>query len=114
MPQIIENGHFYLSVPPLYAIKHGKQLSYAYSDAERDQIISTIEGKYDVQRYKGIGEMNWQELKESTMDESTRRLIQITTENIEWCEQVLDTCMRDKAIESRKSFIMSDDIYTLV
>ena len=114
MPQIIENGHFYLSVPPLYAIKHGKQLSYAYSDSERDQIISTLQGRYDVQRYKGIGEMNWQELKESTMDESKRRLIQITTENIEWCEQVLDTCMNDKAIDSRKSFIMSDDIYTLV
>ena len=114
MPQLIENGHFYLAIPPLYAIKQGKNITYAYSDSERDAIISTISNKYEVCRYKGLGEMAWQELRESTINEENRRLIQITTENIEWCEQVLDTCMNDKAIDSRKSFIMSDDIYTLV
>ena len=54
MPQLIENGHLYFAVPPLYAIKQGKNLTYAYSDVERDAIISTLEGKYDVQRYKGL------------------------------------------------------------
>ena len=67
-----------------------------------------------IQRYKGLGEMNWQELRESTMAEGSRRLIRITPDNIEWCEQVLDTCMNDKSIAARKEFITSDDIYDLV
>lgn len=114
MPQIIEEGMFYLAVPPLYAIKQGKSLVYAYSDAERDQILSTIKGKYEVSRYKGLGEMPWKELRVSTMAEDTRRLIRITTDNIEWCEQVLDTCMNDKSIAARKEFITSDEIYDLI
>ena len=114
MPQIIEEGMFYLAVPPLYGIKQGKSITYAYSDAERDVLLENIQGKYEVLRYKGLGEMNWQELRESTMAEGTRRLIRITTDNIEWCEQVLDTCMNDKSIAARKEFITSDEIYDLV
>ena len=114
MPEIIDNGMFYLAIPPLYAIKQGKQITYAYSDAERDSLLENIQGKYEVCRYKGLGEMNWHELKASTMDENTRRLIQITKDNIEWCEQILDVCMNDKAIASRKEFIMSEDFYELI
>jgi DNA gyrase subunit B len=114
MPQIIENGMFYLAVPPLYGIKQGKDLTYVYSDSERDELIASIEGKYEVFRYKGLGEMNWKELRESTMAEDTRRLIQITPSNIEWCEQVLDVCMNDKSIAARKEFITSEDTYDLV
>lgn len=105
---------FYFAVPPLYAIKQGKNKIYAYSDSERDEIISRLEGKYEVERYKGLGQMPWQELKVSTMAQDTRRLIQITNEQIEWCEQILDTCMNDKAIASRKEFIMSDETYNLI
>ncbi len=114
MPQIIEEGIFHLAVPPLYGIKQGKNLTYAYSDAERDALVASIEGKYEVFRYKGLGEMNWKELRESTMAEESRRLIQITPDNIEWCEQVLDVCMNDKSIAARKEFIMSEDSYDLV
>ena len=114
MPQIIEEGMFYLAVPPLYGIKQGKNITYAYSDAERDALLENITGKYEVLRYKGLGEMNWQELRESTMAEGSRRLIRITPDNIEWCEQVLDTCMNDKSIVARKEFITSDEIYDLV
>ena len=114
MPQIIENGMFYLAVPPLYGIKQGKELTYVYSDSERDELIASIEGKYEVFRYKGLGEMNWKELRESTMAEDTRRLIQITPNNIDWCEQVLDVCMNDKSIAARKEFITSEDTYDLV
>lgn len=114
MPEIIDNGMFYLAIPPLYAIKQGKQITYAYSDTERDSLLKNIQGKYEVCRYKGLGEMNWHELKASTMDENTRRLIQITKDNIEWCEQILDVCMNDKAIASRKEFIMSEDFYELI
>ena len=114
MPEIIDNGMFYLAIPPLYAIKQGKQITYAYSDAERDSLLENIQGKYEVCRYKGLGEMNWHELKASTMDENTRRLIQVTKDNIEWCEQILDVCMNDKAIASRKEFIMSEDFYELI
>ena len=114
MPQIIENGMFYLAVPPLYGIKQGKELTYVYSDSERDELIASIEGKYEVFRYKGLGEMNWKELRESTMAEDTRRLIQITPNNIDWCEQVLDVCKNDKSIAARKEFITSEDTYDLV
>ncbi len=114
MPEIIEQGMFYFAVPPLYAIKQGKDKIYAYSDSERDEILSRLEGKYEVERYKGLGQMPWQELKASTMAQDTRRLIQITNEQIEWCEQILDTCMNDKAIASRKEFIMSDETYNLI
>jgi DNA gyrase/topoisomerase IV subunit B len=58
--------------------------------------------------------MNWQELKASTMSEENRVLIQLTNEDLEWCEQILDTCMNDKSITNRKEFIMSDDVYDLV
>lgn len=114
LPQLIEEGMFYLAVPPLYGIKQGKTITYAYSDSERDSLIENITGKYEVSRYKGLGEMNWQELRDSTMSETSRRLIQITPENIEWCEQVLDVCMNDKSITERKEFITSDEEYSLV
>ena len=114
MPQIIEEGMFYLAVPPLYGIKQGKSVTYAYSDAERDALLESINGKYEVLRYKGLGEMNWQELRESTMAEGSRRLIRITQDNIEWCEQALDVCMNDKSIAARKEFITSDEIYDLI
>lgn len=58
--------------------------------------------------------MNWQELKASTMSTDNRVLIQLTNEDLTWCEQILDTCMNDKSIASRKEFIMSDDVYDLV
>ena len=58
--------------------------------------------------------MDWHELRESTMSSETRNLIQITLDDIEWSEQILDTCMNDKAITTRKDFIMSDDIYDLI
>ena len=114
LPQIIEQGMLYFAIPPLYAIKEGKNITYAYSDTERDNIISTISRKYEITRYKGLGEQGWKELRESTMSEESRRLIRITNENIEYCEQILDICMNDKAIAARKEFIMSDDIYDLV
>ena len=114
MPEIIEQGMFYLAVPPLYGIKQGKQITYAYSDEERDTLLAQANGKAELLRFKGLGEMNWQELRESTMSEDNRRLIRITNENIDWCEQQLDICMNDKAIAARKEFITSDDIYDLV
>jgi len=54
MPQLIENGNIYFAVPPLYSIKQGKNMTYAYSDAQRDEIIENMTGKYEVQRYKGL------------------------------------------------------------
>lgn len=114
MPQLIENGNVYFAVPPLYSIKQGKNMTYAYSDTQRDEIMETMTGKYEVQRYKGLGEMNWQELKASTMSTDNRVLIQLTNNDLAWCEQILDTCMNDKSIVNRKEFIMSDDVYELV
>ena len=114
MPEIIEQGMFYLAVPPLYGIKQGKNITYAYSDEERDELLEQAEGKAELMRFIGLGEMNWQELRESTMSEDHRRLIRITNDNIEWCEQQLDICMNDKAINARKEFITSDEIYNLV
>ena len=63
MPQLIEKGYVYIAMPPLYKIKFGKKEYFVFSDEERDQVLQTISGKADVQRYNGLGEMEWQELK---------------------------------------------------
>ena len=108
MKQLIEDGHVYLAQPPLYKIskKNSKQILYAFSDAERDKCIEELGGGSNIEtnRYKGLGEMNAEQLWETTMDPTTRTILRVTMEDAEACDATFSLLMGDK-VEPRKIFI---------
>ncbi|KKW01669.1 MAG: gyrase subunit B protein, partial [Parcubacteria group bacterium GW2011_GWA1_49_11] len=101
---LIDSGYIYIAQPPLYKIKKGKEIVYAYSDEERDEKTS---GGADIQRYKGLGEMNAEELWETTMDPKARILKQVTVEDAREADRIFDILMGTD-VPSRKSFIQSN------
>ena len=126
---MIDGGFLYIAQPPLFKIRKGKEIHYAYSDAERIKLVgkdmpiaseeapteSDEEGEEDtkkrapkisVQRYKGLGEMNADELKETTMDPDKRVLLQVTIEDAQEADSVFDMLMGTD-VPARKSFIQS-------
>ncbi len=111
--QIIEGGYLYIAQPPLYQIKAGKETKYAYNDKEKEEIIKEISKNekkqltnVGIQRYKGLGEMNPEQLWETTMDSQNRILKQVTIEDAQEAERLFDILMGE-VVEPRKHFIQS-------
>ena len=110
MRQLVDEGHIYLAQPPLYKISKGKKHEYAFSDEERDVVIENLGGNCDIQRYKGLGEMDFNQLWETTMNPETRIMIRVTVEDAEQADKTFSVLMGDK-VEPRREFIEKNAKY---
>ncbi|MCK4350268.1 MAG: DNA topoisomerase IV subunit B, partial [Candidatus Krumholzibacteria bacterium] len=109
MPKLIENGNVYIAQPPLYRVKKGKEVRYAYSEKEKDKVIKEMGGSKGVylQRYKGLGEMNPEQLWMTTMDPERRTIIKVILEDEVEADRIFNILMGDK-VEPRKQFIQDN------
>ncbi|MCQ2484028.1 MAG: DNA topoisomerase (ATP-hydrolyzing) subunit B [Clostridia bacterium] len=110
MRPLIDEGHIYLAQPPLFKVSKGKRHEYAFSDEERDQKIEEMGGSCDIQRYKGLGEMDPEQLWETTMDPKTRIMLRVTLEDAMEADETFSVLMGDK-VEPRREFIEKNAKY---
>ncbi|MBP3317026.1 MAG: DNA topoisomerase (ATP-hydrolyzing) subunit B [Alistipes sp.] len=113
MKALIENGHVYIAQPPLYQVKKGNKGVYCWSDEERDAALEEVGKGASVQRYKGLGEMNAEQLWETTMNPATRTLHQVTIENAAEADRVFSMLMGDE-VTPRREFIEKNATYATI
>ena len=107
MQPLIEAGHVYIAQPPLYKVEYGKTVEYAYNDAQLGEIRARATGKMSIQRYKGLGEMDYQQLSETTMDPAYRTLLRVSLDDAIEADRVFDMLMGEK-VEPRKKYILDN------
>ena len=110
MKELIEGGHVYIATPPLYLVKKGSKKRYAWSDRERDVIIDSFGGGAGIQRYKGLGEMNAEQLWDTTMNPEFRTLRKVTIDNTGEADRIFSMLMGDE-VPPRREFIEKNAIY---
>ncbi len=106
MIPLIENGHLYIAQPPLYRISYKNKVEYAYTEGQKERVIKGLSQRASLQRYKGLGEMNAQQLWETTMDPSVRTLLQVTIEDAAEADRTFDMLM-GSAVPPRRRFIIT-------
>ena len=113
MRELIENGHVYIATPPLYLVKKGTKKEYAWNDNQRDVIAQNMGGSVAIQRYKGLGEMNAEQLWDTTMNPDFRTLRQVTIDNLSEADRIFSMLMGDE-VPPRREFIEKNAAYAKI